>query len=109
MSNSKEFIICACNYYNDGSFDHNLPVNLEQGFVVCGHRHHNCISIFAQIVGFPYSKESHMLQQTEIQGFLTNTNRFVTRLDALEIARNANQIITGEGNHRLGLFSEDLY
>jgi hypothetical protein len=29
------------------------------------------------MVGLPYSKESNILHQTEQQGFLTNTNRFV--------------------------------
>lgn len=104
-----EFILCAANYYNDNSKETHTVNNIKIGFVICGRRHHNCISIFAKMYGFPYSDEVRKIQQTEIQGFITNTNRFVTRLEALEIARNANQIITGEGNSRLGLFSEDLY
>ena len=107
---NKEFIICAANYYNDGQKYEGQPLGTPTtGFVVCGRRHHNCIFIFAKIVGFPYDENGLRIMRTEVQGFLTNTNRFVTRKQALEIARNANQIITGEGNHRLGLFSEDLY
>ena len=30
-------------------------------------------------------------------------------IEALKIAKQANQLITGDGNERLGLFSEDLY
>jgi len=105
----KEFILCAANYYNDGNKETHTVLNITEGFVICGRRHHNCIAIFAKMYGFPYSKKTHKIMDTEIQGFITNTNRFVTRLEALDIARNANQIITGEGNHPLGLFSEDLY
>lgn len=107
---SEEHIICAANYYNDGQKYEMQPKGIATtGFVVCGHRHHNCIFIFAKIVGFPYDENGLRIMRTEVQGFLTNTNRFVTRLKALEIAKKANQIITGEGSSSLGLFSEDLY
>lgn len=105
----EERILCAANYYNDGSNEVHSPKNITEGFIICGHRHHNCISTFAKMYGFPYSEETLKIKQTEIQGFLTNTNRFVTRLEALEIAKNTNQILEGCGKSRLGLFSEDLY
>lgn len=106
----KEYILCAANYYNDGVEYKNQPKGiLNTGFVICGMRHSNCIFIFSKIVGFPYSKKSLKIMRTEEQGFITNKNRFVTRLEALEIAISQNQIITGEGNKNLGLFSEDLY
>lgn len=105
----KEYILCAANYYNDGQTETHTVNNITEGYVVCGRRHHNCIAINAKILGFPYSKEALKIVNTEVQGFITNTNRFVDRLEALEIARNANQLITGEGNSKLGLFSEDLY
>lgn len=104
-----EKIICAANYYNDGVVYDFRPKNIEEGFVICGHRHHNCIFIFAKIYGFPYSEEAKKILQTEVQGFLTNTNRFVGRVEALEIAQKADQVITGYPNEALGLFSEDLY
>jgi len=104
-----EFILCAANYYNDGLKETHSVSNIDTGFVICGRRHHNCISIFAKMYGFPYSDKVHKIQQTEVQGFITNTNRFVTRLEALEIAKKSKQITTGEGNSKLGLFSEDLY
>jgi len=43
-----------------------------------------------------------------IQGFLTSTNRFVDRMEALEIARNANQLNDREV-HGGKLYSENLY
>ena len=105
----KEFILCAANYYNDGLKYDFSPSNIEIGFVICGRRHHNCIAIFAKMYGFPYSKKAQKIHNTEKQGFITNTNRWVNRLEALKIAKQANQLITGDGNERLGLFSEDLY
>lgn len=108
----KEFILCAANFYDDGVERVHQPVNVKTGFVVCGRRHHNCINTFAMIVGFPYSKRAHEIQDTEIQGFLTNTNRFVDRKEAFEIAKNADQIIgpnKGQDDNHIGLTSEDLY
>jgi hypothetical protein len=103
--NNLEYILCAANYYNDGKIQVFKPRNIDTGYVVCGHRHHNCIQMFAQIVGFPYSEESHKLHNTEVQGFLTNLNRFVDREEAAKIAFNAKQI----DSEKTQLFSEDLY
>lgn len=105
IENKEEYILCAANHYNDGEKQIHGPRNIESGFVICGRRHHNCISIFAQMVGFPYNKRGLRLMNTEIQGFLTSTNRFVTREHGAEIAYVAGQ--TDELKKRL--FSEDLY
>lgn len=108
-----ERIICAANYYNDGKTHSHQPKNIPTtGFVVCGRRHHNCIHTFAMIVGFPYSEEGHRIHRTEVQGFLTNTNRFVTRKEAYKIAFAADQIKgpnKGQSENSIGLTSEDLY
>jgi hypothetical protein len=103
--NPKEYILCAANYYNDNKQYTFNPKSITEGFIVCGHRHHNCIQMFAQIVGFPYTDEANELHKTEIQGFLTNTNRFVNREEAAQIAFQANQIDKLKDK----LFSEDLY
>jgi len=102
----REFILCSANHYDDGIEHSYSPKNIKTGFVVCGHRHHNCIGTFAQMVGFPYSDEAHKLQNTEEQGFLTNTNRFVDRKEACRIAILANQI---SDTQKETLYSEDLY
>lgn len=106
---TKEFILCAANHYDDGVEYAHSPINIKTGFVVCGRRHFNCIAIFAKMVGFPYDENGLKLMNTEEQGFITNTNRWVDRLEALKIAKEANQIITEYANENLGLFSEDLY
>lgn len=110
MENEK--IICAANFYNDMKEHVHAPKNVKLGFVTCGGRHHNCIYTFAQIVRFPYSDEAQKLHNTEIQGFLTNTNRFVDRKEAYKIAFEADQIIgpnKGYLENSIGLTSEDLY
>lgn len=101
----KEYILCAANHYDDGKEMVHGPKNIESGFVICGRRHHNCISIFAKMVGFPYDDNGHALMRTERQGFLTNTDRFVEREEAAQIAFEAGQI----KQHKIVLFSEDLY
>lgn len=69
IDNTKEYILCAANRYDDGIIrDHN-PKGVRTGFITCGRRHHNCIGTFAHIVGFPYSKESLKIMNTEVQGF----------------------------------------
>lgn len=106
---NNERILCAANYYDDGkTYVHNCK-NIKTGFVVTGHRHHNCIFTFSQIVGFPYSDEGRKLQDKEVEGFLTNKNRFVDRYEAFEIANRENQILNINNCRGNRLFSEDLY
>lgn len=104
-----ERIICASNFYNDNKVHPHQPKNIQIGFITCGRRHHNCIVTFAQIVGFPYSEESSVIQDTEIQGFLTISNRFVDRFEAYEIALKENQIVNTKDLIEGKLFSENLY
>jgi hypothetical protein len=101
----KEYILCAANHYDDGEKQIHGPKNIESGFVICGRRHANCISMFAKMVGFPYDENANALRKTERQGFLTNTDRFVEREEAAQIAFEAGQI----RQHKIVLFSEDLY
>ncbi len=105
-------ILCAANYYNDGICHAHQPLNIHIGYVLCGRRHHNCITTFTIVVGFPYTVEGHKIHSTEIQGFLTSDNRFVSRQAAYDIAYKANQIIgpnKGQPTNSIGLTSEDLY
>ncbi len=59
-----EYILCAANYYDDGIIHTFHPGNVTTGFIVCGRRHHNCISTFAQIVGFPYDEKGKQIMRT---------------------------------------------
>jgi hypothetical protein len=106
IDNSGEYILCAAIWFDDGVFHYHQPKNIETGLVFCGHRH-GCI--FAQIGGTVGERQKLGIFEKE-QGFLTNTNRFVNRLEALEIAKKTNQLKPDEYVHdRIGLFSENLY
>lgn len=107
---SKEYILCAAIWYKELPTQRLLPKNIEKGIVVCGHRHGQCIDIMRSLgtlrtVTFgPDSVGEHE------QGFLTNTNRFVDRLEAVKIATENKQVKTENLiNPMVGLFSEDLY
>lgn len=95
----KEYILCAANYYNDGKEYVHQPKNITVGYVVCGRRHHNIISLLGQV----FDTNSRHCEQ----GFLTNTDRFVDRIEAMEIATKAGQVNNTRKDKLL--FSEDLY
>lgn len=105
----KEYILVAANHYDDGTEHYHQPRNITSGFVIPGRRHHNCIALFSLMVGFPYDERGIKLMNTEIQGFLTNTDRFVGREEALEIARAAGQVLDESDVRGNRLHSEDLY
>jgi hypothetical protein len=104
-----EYILCAAIWYkelplvyNDFPITHLLPVNCDRGIVFCGQRHLQCLYQMIAMTG----KMQHEAGE-EVQGFLTNTNRFVDRKEAMSIAMKANQVINPYAGHNL--FSEDLY
>jgi hypothetical protein len=107
-----ERIQCAANWYKDfpvvvDDFPQGFcrPANTDRGIVFCGLRHHNCMYVMIAITG----KMQHEAGE-EIQGFLTNKNRFVDRLEGLQIAITAGQVEEVKlHNPLIGLFSEDLY
>ena len=110
MENKSENIICAAIWYKDLPTQRLLPKNIDKGIVVCGHRHGHCIDIMRSLgtlrtVQFgPDSVGEHE------QGFLTNQNRFVDRIEAAEIAIKQGQVWRNFLiNPKMGLFSEDLY
>lgn len=100
---SIEYILCSAIWFDDGidTYIHQ-PNNINTGYVVCGHRHHNCFTITAMLQGL-LRKERNT--RKEAQGFLTNRNRFVNREEAADIAYASGQI----KEKKKQLFSEDLY
>ena len=106
-----EFIICAAIWFNDGNKYNHQPKNVEYGFVVLGRRHHNCFSSVQSIgkaLGYDKTlivKKGIVLEEKEKQGFITNKDRFVDRIEAAQIAYEAKQI----DKPLKRLFSEDLY
>jgi hypothetical protein len=99
---TKEYILCAAIHYKDGQTYNHQPKNIQKGYVVCGRRHHNCFITRAILQGF----ENHL---DNTQGFLTNTDRFVTREEAYVIAIKSNQFKKKKSAIGNMLFSEDLW
>lgn len=103
-----EIIICSAIWYptieTKKQVDESLrlPINCDKGLVFCGFRHVHCMYTMIAITGLR-SVPSEVGE--EIQGFLTNKNRFVSRTEAAEIAYICGQI----EKRKYVLFSEDLY
>ena len=81
------------------------PYNVDVGVVMCGWRHPNVLYQMVAITGLSSYKAGK-----NIQGFLTNKNRFVDRKEGAQIAMAAGQIISHKTtfNEKM-LFSEDIY
>ncbi len=109
MKDIKENVICSAIWYKELELKNPdilkprgfLPVNVDCGIVLSGHRHHNCLYQMVAIYDMPaYKAGKH------IEGFLTNKNRFVDREEgAMIFIDNGGQL---EFSKRL-LYSEDLY
>jgi hypothetical protein len=97
-----EYILCAAIWYNDNIKRVHQPKNIDIGIVVCGRRHHNCLSILYSLLGEKYNSK---LAARKAQGFLTSYDRFVNREEAGKIAFEIGQI----KEETDCLFSEDLY
>lgn len=108
---NKEYILCAAIWYKDLtppnikkiSSELYLPSNIKEGIVFCAQRHAYCLYSMIAIYGLYQSQAGK-----EVQGFLTNKNRFVDRMEAKQIAVLANQLIKGV-SVKGQLYSEDLY
>lgn len=107
-----ERIVCSAIWYkelplvkDDFPEGFSRPINCDSGIVFCGLRHHNCLYQKCSLTGLADHESGK-----NIQGFLTNRNRFVDRKEGLVIAIKANQVnVDNLGNPLIGLFSEDLY
>lgn len=100
-----EYIICSAIWYIDLPTQEFLPKNIDKGIVVCGHRHANCINITSNLSKLRSVKFAIDGVGESIQGFLTNTNRFVDREEGAKIAYKARQIT----HKKFELYSEDIY
>jgi len=99
-----EKIICSAIYFDDGVEHPHQPKNIETGFVICGRRHHNCFA-----TAFIMDPERKYIKLKDIQGFLTDTDRFVDRYEGQIIALESNQVLDIEKLRGKKLYSEDLY
>lgn len=104
-----EYILCAAIWYKNGKKYVHQPKNVESGYVMCGRRHHNIITLHHDLTGLQTKCEGIE------QGFITNTDRFVGRCEAGQIAFKAGQITwckekpVTEPLISEELYSEDLY
>jgi hypothetical protein len=96
----KTYITCSAIWFNDKKEHNHQPFNIKTGYVVCGHRHHNCFS-----TSFILNKYEKVKGLEEIQGFMTSENNFVDRYEAAKIAFEAGQTDTLKNK----LYSEDIY
>lgn len=102
----KERIICSAIWYKEQTTAKCLPTNIDIGVVIAGHRHTHCIHTFVALTG----KRSVLPECGDyVQGFLTDLNRFVDRIDAWKIADEAGQILDYERTSKNYLYSEDIY
>ena len=102
----QERIYSAAIWYQDfpGQYEIN-PDNVDRGLVVVGHRHPDIIRTVYNLRGLRTVEFGPNAVGAHEQGFVTNTNRFVGREEAAQIAYAAGQI----SEPTTQLFSEDLY
>lgn len=94
-----ELIVCAANQYTYNNTIH----------TIVGIRH-GCESMWSQIDNSTIKFEDLAILKTEIQGFITNKQRFVNRKEAWDIAIQQKQIRRSlPCDHLKELFSEHLY
>lgn len=109
IDQTKEYILCAAIWFDDGKPYVHQPLNIETGVVVCGLRHCNCFSIMGGLVK---ERQELGIHERE-QGFLTSKNRFVGREEAAEIALAQDQFANDEEKEEVTkshfLYSENLY
>ena len=105
----KEYILCAAIWYKEiplkKEIPQVLPKNCDKGLVVLGHRHGQCMWTMGSLTGLRSVTNAVDGVGEYEQGFLTNTNIFVDRKEAGQIAFAAGQ--TEE--LKTTLYSEDLY
>ena len=109
IMDKKEYILCAAVWYQDIKLKKDipqvLPKNCDRGLVVLGHRHGQAMWTMSCLTGLRSVENAEDGVGEHEQGFLTNTNRFVDRKEAGQIAFDAGQT----EDLRTTLYSEDLY
>ncbi len=109
IDTSKEYIVCAANWYNDEKVHGNQPINVDIGFVLLGLGHANCVASFAVLYQFPYTPEALDVMRTCKEGFITSRRRWVDRVEAGQLAINCGQIEKMNCFNGSKLDSSDLY
>jgi len=97
-------VICAAVHWITGPSLIGNVFNVSCGSVVVGRRHHH---IHAQLLIIAKDHKKSELYGNTVEGFVTKNWYFVTRAQAMIIAKHFSQLIK-ESNSDL-LYSEDLY
>jgi len=100
----KEICICAA-------------IRLPDGRIFRGHRHADAIRVAQEYVDYRHSIGLEPTNYdglrgdmgSDSQGFITSTNRFVSRAEGMALQFDAKVPSAAEGGYRGTLFSEDLY
>jgi len=80
--NDNIYLLCSAIWYKDLPTMRLLPNNCDRGIVLCGWRHANIIAQMQATMGLrTVTNGENSVGQYE-QGFLTNDNRFVDRVEA---------------------------
>jgi hypothetical protein len=108
LNDMEERIICSAIWYKMQPTAKLMPINIDYGVVLCGHRHPHIIYQMLALTGLRTVQSGENSVGDNEQGFLTNLNRFVNRKEAWIIAEKANQIINVSGG-KCTLYSEDIY
>lgn len=98
----EQYIICSAIWFKDGKNHIHQPKNIDNGFVICGRRHHN---VFYTIAALGIDLSQVEFEERSVQGFLTSDDLFVDRIVGAEIALKSGQT----KDLKKMLFSEDLY
>jgi hypothetical protein len=85
-----EYIMCAANWIDDGIEHPFQPYNINTGLVFCGWRHPCIIQQYCDI--YKPSTDPNCIRRSEIQGFLTTKNRFLTREESLVLVKENGQL-----------------
>lgn len=106
-----EKIYCSAIWYKElnNNYSKRNPDNITEGIVVLGHRHGDIIRNVYNLLGLRSVESGENSVGEYVQGFLTNTNRFVDRIEAAKIALEQNQIKDLQRFNPNYLYSEDIY
>ena len=112
IDDSKEYIIAAAIWYDDGKkYNFQEVYGIRSGFVVAGFRHTYIYSIIPSNGNFPNGNDNLLSRNTSeyttTQGFITSYGRFVSREEAREIAIKCGQCKKYEVGKLL--YSEDVF
>ncbi len=87
-------VVCAAEQNRDGD-------------VICSPRHRD--PVFHKLMTMLSETERHKWERDTVQGFVDQWGRFMTREEALDVAKSKQQIIRRCGGDSLRLYSENLY